>query len=79
MAEPLVVDVVAIEVWRWRRDADVGVGRITASYTSRRDGDLRLLRHGRQWGHLTGVGSASVPPNSLVSPSASVSQADHKP
>jgi hypothetical protein len=44
----LVIDVAAIEVWRGRWDAEVRVGGVTAGDPSKRDGALRLLRHGRQ-------------------------------
>jgi hypothetical protein len=46
--EALVIDVVAIEVWRWWWDAEVRVGGITAGDTSSRAGDLCLYRHRRQ-------------------------------
>jgi hypothetical protein len=46
--ESLIIDVVAIEVWRRWRDAEVRVGGVTASDAASRVGDFRPFRNGSQ-------------------------------
>jgi hypothetical protein len=50
--EALVIDVAAVEVWRRWWDAEVGIGRVTASDAPIRVEDLLLFRSGCQWGLL---------------------------
>jgi hypothetical protein len=46
--ESPVIDVAAIKVWRWRWDAEIRVGGVTAGDASSRVADPCLFRHGCQ-------------------------------